>query len=154
MALSVISLTSSIQRVFDKKLVDIYRIADELSQAYAIYAKQAQGPRLDPVILHGNEHFGFRSGLSALMHEQFQSNRASTAIADDISRFWLAPPAATASGGVCVMISPAAGIGKMRGVNVKSSAQAAHSLAVALDLLTKSVLVLYPTPPTVPLGLR
>lgn len=146
MALNAALLTNQIQRVFDRKLESIPRIASEISRAYQSYAATAQAPPGTPVILKGSEFRLFEVNLRNLIQGRLPPPQAASAIGNAISSFWLTPPVATGSGGVCTAVVPAAAIGKMARTNVSDSSQAARSLARSLDLMTRTVFVVNPFP--------
>lgn len=146
MPLIVASLSSSIQRVFDEQLTEVRDIARRISQAYQSYASTAQAPPGAPVILKGTESKLFEVALFNLMKGQLPKPQAANAIANAISSFWMAPPVTTGAGGVVTAVIPQAGLGRLIGVNVKDSSNAASTLAQALDVMTKTVFVTNPFP--------
>jgi hypothetical protein len=146
MALNVAQLRGQIQRVFDEQLADKARVAHRIAQVYQQYAVAAQAPPGAPVVLKGSESRMFESSLRTLMQGEFPPAQAAQAIATAISGFWLSPPVMTGVGGVCTAIVPGAAIGKMSATRVDDSGQAAASLAMALDMMTKTIFVINPFP--------
>jgi hypothetical protein len=142
----VASLTSSIQRVFDAQLTEVSDIARQIAQAYQSYAATAQAPPGAPVILKGTENRLFEVALFNLMKGQLPKPQAANAIGNAISGFWMVPPVMTGVGGVVTAVIPQAGLGRLLGVNVKDSSNAASTLAGALDVMTKTVFVTNPFP--------
>jgi len=140
------TLTSGIQRVFDQQLSDISDIARQIAKAYQSYAATAQAPPGVPVILRGTESRLFEQALFNLMKGQLPKPQAANAIGNAISGFWMTPPVQTGAGGVVTAVIPQAGLGRLIGVNVKDSSNAASTLAQALDAMTKTVFVTNPTP--------
>jgi hypothetical protein len=149
MALNVGQLKSQIQGVFDQHLESKPQIASKIARAYQAYAAAAQAPPGAPVILKGSESRLFELALTNLMQGQLPAPAAAMALGNAILGFWLVPPVLTAVGGIATTVVPAAAIAKMAGTNVSDSSAAAASLAQALDLMTKTVLVVnpYPLPP-------
>ena len=146
MALNPGLLRNRIQRIFDQRLEDIAQIASQIAQAYQAYAQSAQAPPGAPVILKGSESRLFEVGLRNLIQGRLPAPQAAQAIGNAIGAFWLTPPVQTGAGGVATAIIPQAAVGKMLSTRVDSSGQAAASLAQSLDLMTKTVFVVNPSP--------
>lgn len=146
MALNVGLLRGEIQRVFDDQLEDKSQVARRIAQAYQKYAQTAQAPPGAPVILRGSESRLFEQSLRSLLVGEFPPPQAAQAISNAIGGFWLTPPVTTGAGGVCTAIIPQAAIGKMSATKVDASSGAAASLASSLDLMTKTVFVVNPSP--------
>jgi len=146
MALNIGQLTNQIQRVFAQRLDSIPQIASQIARAYQSYASLAQAPPGVPVILKGSEYRLFEVSLRSLLQGHFPPPQAAQALGMAIRGFWLLPPVMTGSGGTCTTVLPAAAIAKMAATNVKSSGQAAQSLASSLDLMTRTVFVTNPAP--------
>lgn len=146
MALNVAQLRSQIQNVFDQKLESIPQISSRIAQAYQAYAVAAQAPPGAPVILKGSESRLFEQALTSLMQGRQPAPQAAQALGNAITAFWLAPPVMTGAGGVVTAVVPAAAVAKLMSTNVKVSSQAAMSLAQSLDLMTKTVFVVNPSP--------
>jgi hypothetical protein len=139
--LSAGNLSNDLQAIFESRIENPDEIAGKISQAYANYARQAQGPNAEPVVLVGVEHFKMRGPITALIRTHMAASAAASTIAQAITSFWLIPPIVTSVGGTCVSIVPAAGINKMMSTNASSTGEAAQSLAMALDSMTRTVMV-------------
>ncbi len=140
------ALRQSVIRIFDERLEDSNRVASRIASAYQFYCQGAMGPLGDPVILKGVEFKGFEANLARLMSSQAPSPTASGLIAQALTAFWLVPPVATSTGGVCVSIVPSAAQGKMMSSRADTAAKAAGNLADSLHLMTGTVFVVYPPP--------
>lgn len=147
MPLNKVALKADIQTIFDKKLENIADIAMQIAQAYQKYATGAMGPKGDPVILTGAEHVHLRQAFEQFMRQRAPAAAASNLIGAAVTKFWTAPPAKSAAAGVVIAIVVQAGIAKLAATKVDSSGKAAESLASALDMMTKTVLVFYSAPP-------
>ena len=146
MALNKQSLRADIKALFDEQMKDASELGVRLSKAYFDYASQAQGGIGDPVPLRGSEWMRLRSLLTALVRSRPPAARAARMIAEGVTAFWLSPPVISSGGGVCTSIVTAPGVATMQSTRANSSAKAAASLANALHMMTKTVLLVYPNP--------
>lgn len=140
------ALEQEVIKIFNEQIEDVQKVASRIATAYQTYSQGAQGPLGDPVVLKGVEFKGFESSLAALMKGQAPPPQAAGQIVQAITAFWLAPPVATGTGGVCVSIIPAAAMAKMVSSRADTPAKAAGNLANSLHLMTSTVFVVYPPP--------
>ena len=145
--LNAAALLNGILGVFDKKLPNIADVAQQISEQYRKYASIAQGSTLmDPVVLLGAEQLKLQQALVNLMQARLPAAAAANMVGTAIVQFWTAPPVLTVGAGTCTVVIPAGGISIMMGTKVSTSAQAAQSLANALDAMTRTTTIIYPYP--------
>lgn len=146
MALNVGQLRGQIQLVFDQRLSSIPQIASRIARAYQVYATAAQAPPGVPVILKGSESRLMENALIRLMQGRLPKPQAAQALASAVQSFWMMPPVLTTAGGTVTAVVSAAAIAKLQNTKVTTSSQAALSLAQSLDMITRTVFVVNPSP--------
>jgi hypothetical protein len=144
MALVSAGLYAQILQIFNQTLDSSSAIAQRIATAYQIYATAAQGPHGDPVLLKGIEMQQLKNVLQQIMDHQIPLAGASQQIGLAVMQFWLVPPVMTAVGGVCTAIITPPAVAKLSAIQANSYAESAQTLADALDLATKTVVVTYP----------
>ena len=152
MALVKASLQAQILSVYNQQLKDQNQIAAKIADAYEAYARLAQGPGGEPVILTGNEKQAIKNALVPVMKNHLLIAPGSLLMAPALTQFWLAPPVKVGPLGQCSAIVASTAVAMMNTINAKSYSEAAGKLADALDAATKTVIVIYTPPPPKPPG--
>jgi hypothetical protein len=157
--LNVTSLQSGISSVFRAQLPSGSDVAKRIADEYNKYCSMAMAPPGKP-IFKGIEKNVIRSALAACWGQAGSSPAmVATILAQSVQAYWLAPPVMFTGGpamGVAISMAgfaalvPAITAALSNLANSEDSA--ALALATALDVATRTVLVVYstPTPPAGP----
>jgi hypothetical protein len=142
------ALQQRIKTIFSRQDSSTIKISRDIARAYMEYAQQALGPAGDPVVISPAAEIGLAQALASIMSGRMPGPLSALTIGNAITRFWLAPPVITATGGVASSIVVTPGVSTLTTTNVDSHDRAASSLSNSLHIMTKTVIVTYPPPLT------
>lgn len=153
MALIVNSLSSRLIQIFGNPSDNAVQKAQEISNAYHLYASTAQAGPLLPVFT-GTESQKFLSKILPIFtNTHGNSSQFSNALAGAVEAFWLIPPVIFSGAGAGVVTS-FTGKGLLISTlnSIFSSTYDKHEMvavqiATAIDIATKTILVTYAPPP-------
>lgn len=150
MALLKVLLRQQLINVLKQSMSDPDQIGRGVGQAYQSYARTAQGAA-GPATLIGVEYLKLSTPLGAQLRARAPAASIAQTIGAGLTLFWLAPPVLFGVGAASAIITPP-GVAMLQSINYSSAEQAASAMADAMDVITRTVIVTYPsgTPPPAP----